>query len=91
MNITFLGTSSALPTKERNVSCIVLTIENGNSFVIDCGEGKKKNKKGTQHQFNKSYLKHSKIQKIFITHLHGDHVKKKIKKSVLDSLGFYVQ
>lgn len=68
MQLTFLGTGAGIPTRERNVSAAVLTLpDRGESWLFDCGEG-------TQHQFNRSELKLSKIKKIFITHLHGDHV-----------------
>lgn len=68
MQLTFLGTGAGIPAKERNVSALVLTFLNRNqSWLFDCGEG-------TQHQFIRSGLKSSKIEKIFITHLHGDHL-----------------
>ena len=65
MKIHFLGTSATVPTLERNVSSIA--IENFNQIILfDCGEG-------TLIQFRKQKLKISKISKIFISHLHGDH------------------
>jgi len=66
MKITFLGTSSGVPTKERNVSSILLCLDSGDVYMYDCGEG-------TQHQLQKSNVKSGKLNNIFITHLHGDH------------------
>jgi len=68
MIVTFLGTSSGAPTTKRNVSAITLWfIQRGKWWLFDCGEG-------TQHQIMRSHLKLSQLEKIFITHLHGDHV-----------------
>lgn len=68
MIITFLGTSSATPTLRRNVSGIALTFTRcGSWWLFDCGEG-------TQQQIMRSRLKLSRLKKIFITHLHGDHL-----------------
>ena len=69
MELYFLGTVAGTPSKERNVSSIVLKLleERGSCWMFDCGEG-------TQHQILKSPLKLSKLEKIFITHLHGDHI-----------------
>ena len=68
MNITFLGTSSGVPTLTRNVSSIALKLSQSSEvFLFDCGEG-------TQHQLMKSNIKSSQIKKIFITHMHGDHI-----------------
>jgi ribonuclease Z len=64
--ITFLGTSSMVPTKERNVTSIYLDY-NGEGILVDCGEG-------TQRQMNIAGLNRLKIKKILITHWHGDHV-----------------
>ncbi len=68
MQVTFLGTSSGVPTLTRNVSAMVLKLpQRSDLWLFDCGEG-------TQHQFIRSNLKLSQIKKIFITHMHGDHV-----------------
>lgn len=69
MELTFLGTGAGLPSHERNVTAIVLNLltESNQCWLFDCGEG-------TQHQFLKTTLKPRKITKIFITHLHGDHL-----------------
>ncbi|SFP24999.1 ribonuclease Z [Hydrogenimonas thermophila] len=66
--IIFLGTSAGVPTKFRNVSALSLQPENSKEwFLFDCGEG-------TQHQILKSHLSPYNLSKIFITHLHGDHI-----------------
>ncbi|CAG8674920.1 2515_t:CDS:10, partial [Acaulospora morrowiae] len=67
IEITFLGTSSSQPTPDRNTSSLALTID-GTSWLFDVGEA-------TQHQILKvSNIKWGKIDRIFITHLHGDHI-----------------
>lgn len=69
MEITFLGTGAGVPSKERNVSSIALNLteEINQIWLFDCGES-------TQHQILHTNLKPRKINKIFITHLHGDHI-----------------
>lgn len=68
MQITFLGTSSGVPTRSRNVSAVGLRLPQRAEFwLFDCGEG-------TQHQILRSDLKISQLSRIFITHLHGDHI-----------------
>ncbi len=68
MNITFLGTSSGVPTLTRNVSSLALKLsQSAEVFLFDCGEG-------TQQQLMRSNIKSSQIKKIFITHMHGDHI-----------------
>ena len=69
MKLKFLGTGSGVPSKERNVTAIVLdlTQERGTTWLFDCGEA-------TQHQILKTTIRPRKIEKIFITHLHGDHI-----------------
>ncbi|KAF9464400.1 Metallo-hydrolase/oxidoreductase [Collybia nuda] len=66
MNITFLGTASAQPSSTRNHSSLALHL-GGDVWLFDCGEG-------TQHQIQKSRVKMGKIEKVFITHTHGDHI-----------------
>tara|TARA_B100000963_G_scaffold302081_1_gene274877 strand:- start:1593 stop:2531 length:939 start_codon:yes stop_codon:yes gene_type:complete len=68
VNITFLGTSSGVPTLTRNVSSLALKLsQKAEIWLFDCGEG-------TQHQLMKSTIRSSQIRKIFITHMHGDHI-----------------
>lgn len=69
MDITFLGTGAGIPSKERNVTSIILDMlqEINELWMFDCGEA-------TQHQILHTTLKPRKIKKIFITHLHGDHI-----------------
>ncbi|MFH1637664.1 MAG: ribonuclease Z [Candidatus Woesearchaeota archaeon] len=66
MEITFLGTSSMVPTKERNHSAILLTYKAEN-ILVDCGEG-------TQRQFRIAGISPMKVTRLLITHWHGDHV-----------------
>ncbi|HHD82560.1 MAG TPA: ribonuclease Z [Bacteroidetes bacterium] len=63
---TILGSSSALPTSKRFTSAYVLNIHE-RFFLIDCGEG-------TQMQLRKYKIKLGRINHIFISHIHGDHV-----------------
>lgn len=69
MELLFLGTGSGVPAKHRNVTSIALKLldERNSIWLIDCGEA-------TQHQILNTTLKPRKIDKIFITHLHGDHI-----------------
>ncbi|HJQ30674.1 MAG TPA: ribonuclease Z [Pyrinomonadaceae bacterium] len=68
MRITFLGTSAGVPTRSRNVSCVALRLaQRGEVWLFDCGEG-------TQHQLLRSDLNISQVRRIFITHMHGDHM-----------------
>ncbi|MEA5447849.1 ribonuclease Z [Leptolyngbya sp. CCNP1308] len=68
LQITFLGTSSGVPTRARNVSSVALRLpQRAEVWLFDCGEG-------TQHQFLRSEFKSSQIRRIFITHMHGDHI-----------------
>ncbi len=65
MKLTILGCFSATPRALNNPSAQILEIRN-HVFLIDCGEG-------TQVQLRKNKIKFSRIQHIFISHLHGDH------------------
>jgi ribonuclease Z len=68
MLITFLGTSSGVPTLKRNVSCLALNLpQRAEVWLFDCGEA-------TQHQIMRSDIRLSQIRRIFITHMHGDHI-----------------
>jgi len=64
--IVFLGTGGGVPTPKRSLSSFILNYE-GQILMFDCGEG-------TQHQMVKAKIGFGKETKIFITHLHGDHV-----------------
>ena len=66
MEITFLGTSSAVPSKQRNHAGIIIK-HFKDTLLFDCGEG-------TQRQLTYAKISPMKINKIFITHFHGDHV-----------------
>tara|TARA_Y100000310_G_C20664005_1_gene806422 strand:+ start:1360 stop:2256 length:897 start_codon:yes stop_codon:yes gene_type:complete len=66
IKITILGTSSTVPTAERNHSAMLLKYKQEN-ILIDCGEG-------TQRQLRKAKINPNKLTKILITHWHGDHV-----------------
>ncbi|MBW4700292.1 MAG: ribonuclease Z [Aphanocapsa lilacina HA4352-LM1] len=68
MLLTFLGTSSGTPTRSRNVTSIALQLPQRSSlWLFDCGEG-------TQHQVLRTPLRLSQLEKVFFTHLHGDHL-----------------
>ena len=63
--VTILGCGSALPTTKHNQTSQVVNFRD-KLFMIDCGEG-------TQLQFRKAKLKFTRLGRIFISHLHGDH------------------
>ncbi|MCY8104206.1 ribonuclease Z [Bacillus mojavensis] len=69
MELLFLGTGAGIPAKSRNVTSIALKLleERRSVWLFDCGEA-------TQHQILHTSIKPRKIEKIFITHMHGDHV-----------------
>jgi ribonuclease Z len=65
MTLTILGCYAATPRTMTNPTSQLLEMK-GRMFLIDCGEG-------TQVQLRKHKLKFSRINHIFISHLHGDH------------------
>jgi ribonuclease Z len=64
--VTILGSSSAMPTATRFTTSQVVNF-NDRLFLIDCGEA-------SQIQMRKFGIKMGKINHIFISHLHGDHI-----------------
>lgn len=66
MQITFLGTSSMVPTKDRNQIAVFLSY-GSEGILFDCGEG-------TQRQFKIAGISLTRVTKILISHWHGDHV-----------------
>ncbi len=63
--VTILGSNAAMPLLDRHTSSQIVNF-NENLFLIDCGDG-------TQLQLSKFKIKRSRINHIFISHLHGDH------------------
>jgi ribonuclease Z len=66
LDITFLGTSAAMPTADRYLSSIVVN-RNGTLLVFDAGEG-------MQYNFIRSKIGFNKKTMMFITHMHSDHI-----------------
>ena len=66
MEVIFLGTSSMVPTADRNHSGVYVRYGSDN-ILVDCGEG-------IQRQFKVAKLNPLKVTKILISHWHGDHV-----------------
>jgi ribonuclease Z len=66
IELTFLGTGSMVPTKERNVVGMFLSYKN-KGLLFDCGEG-------TQRQMNIAGINRNKVNYVFLSHWHGDHV-----------------
>ncbi len=65
IGVTILGNNSAIPAFDRHPTAQVVTL-NDQLFLIDCGEG-------TQMRFSQYKIRRSRINHIFISHLHGDH------------------
>jgi ribonuclease Z len=63
--VTILGNNSALPAYDRHPTSQVVTLDKFH-FLVDCGEG-------TQMQLARYKIRRSRINHIFISHLHGDH------------------
>lgn len=66
MKLTFFGTGSMLPTKERNPISVLLSYDTEH-ILFDCGEG-------TQRQMKIAGFSPPKLTKIFLSHWHGDHL-----------------
>lgn len=66
MRLIFLGTAGSIPTPERSLSAVLLKRQN-EQLMLDCGEG-------VQRQMIKAKVGFHKKTKIFISHMHGDHV-----------------
>ena len=66
VKVHFLGTGASIPTKDRNLSSVVVRYDS-ELVMFDCGEG-------TQKQMSIAGLSLAKKMKIFISHMHGDHV-----------------
>src|SRR2546426_5890110 len=64
LSVTFLGTSAARPTVERNVSAVALQ-RGGETLLFECGEG-------TQRQMMRFGVSFA-LSDIFFTHFHADH------------------
>lgn len=64
--LTIMGTASAMPISDRNPSAQALAVH-GRLFLLDCGEG-------TQQQMRRAHLSFLKVEAIFISHIHGDHL-----------------
>lgn len=66
LRIIFLGTSASIPTNKRALPSVVIQRE-GEIFMFDCGEG-------TQRQMIRAGIGLNRKMRVFITHMHGDHV-----------------
>lgn len=66
LNVTFLGTAGSLPTPDRNPSAVLVNRE-GEMMLFDCGEG-------TQRQMMRARTGMMRLNYIFLTHLHADHI-----------------
>src|SRR5438874_13739350 len=64
LSVTFLGTSAARPTVERNV-CAIALVREGETLLFECGEG-------TQRQMMRYGVSFA-LSEIFFTHFHADH------------------
>lgn len=69
MELEFLGTGAGVPAKSRNVTSLALKLlpERKEVWLFDVGEA-------TQHQILRTNIRPRKVNRIFISHLHGDHI-----------------
>ncbi len=66
LRIVFLGTGAAVPSRDRSLPSIALQVD-GSILLFDAGEG-------AQHRMVEAGLSPVRVEAVFITHLHGDHV-----------------
>jgi ribonuclease Z len=66
IRVVFLGTSGSVPTLKRSLPAIIIQRQRY-QWMFDCGEG-------TQRQMMQSKVSFHKKLRVFLTHLHGDHV-----------------
>jgi ribonuclease Z len=66
LQVVFLGTAGSVPTPKRSLPAILVQ-RDGENLMFDCGEG-------VQRQMVKAKISFHKRMKIFISHMHGDHV-----------------
>src|SRR5512136_1933037 len=66
LTVTFLGTGGSVPTPDRGLPAVLIQ-RDGEHFLFDCGEG-------VQRQMIVGKTGFHKKMKVFITHMHGDHV-----------------
>ncbi len=65
LRVVFLGSSAAVPSPGRVPSCFA--VKTGSTFLFDCGEG-------AQRQMMKYTISYAKVDNVFLSHLHADHV-----------------
>lgn len=65
--VTILGSNSAMPVQGRHPSAQIVTYDYSEVLLVDCGEG-------TQFRMQEFGIRRGRIDHIFISHLHGDHV-----------------
>ncbi len=65
-DLKILGTASAMPISDKNPSAQALQVQ-GRLFLIDCGEG-------TQQRMRQMHLSFLKVEAVFLSHIHGDHL-----------------
>lgn len=72
MKLVYLGTSGAMPTVNRGLSCTVLTLDH-QYIMVDCGDGACRQYVKSSTECKGGGLKFNKPMTILITHMHSDH------------------
>lgn len=67
MRITILGSGAALPDPDRCHTSILVTLDNGEHYLLDCGHG-------ATHQMVRANVNPADVKRVLLTHLHHDHV-----------------